>query len=49
VPRGDAKEAVARALARGVVVRDLPSAGWLRASCGWWNDEDDLERLVAAL
>jgi L-cysteine/cystine lyase len=49
VPRGDAKEAVARALERGVVVRDLPSAGWLRASCGWWNDEDDLERLVGAL
>jgi selenocysteine lyase/cysteine desulfurase len=34
---------------RGVIVRDLPATGALRASVGWWNDEGDLERLVEAL
>jgi L-cysteine/cystine lyase len=34
---------------RGVVVRDLPGTGWLRASCGWWTSEEDVERLVAGL
>jgi L-cysteine/cystine lyase len=33
----------------GVVIRDLPSTGLLRASVGAWNDESDLERLLAAL
>ena len=32
-----------------VIVRDLPGRGLVRASVGWWNDETDLERLVAAL
>jgi L-cysteine/cystine lyase len=32
-----------------VIVRDLPGRGLVRASVGWWNDERDLERLVAAL
>ncbi|HVS29183.1 MAG TPA: aminotransferase class V-fold PLP-dependent enzyme [Solirubrobacteraceae bacterium] len=30
----------------GVVVRDLPGRGALRASVGAWNDEADLERLL---
>ena len=30
---------------RGVILRDLPGMGTLRASVGWWNDESDLERL----
>ena len=34
---------------RGVVVRDLPGLGWVRASCGFWTSEEDLERLVDAL
>jgi L-cysteine/cystine lyase len=34
---------------RGVVVRDLPGTGWVRASCGFWTSEEDLERLVASL
>lgn len=34
---------------RGVVVRDLPGTDLLRASVGWWNDEDDLLRLVEGL
>ena len=33
----------------GVVVRDLPGTGLVRASCGWWTSEGDLERLVSAL
>jgi L-cysteine/cystine lyase len=31
-----------------VVIRRLPN-GWLRASCGWWNSAEDIERLVASL
>jgi selenocysteine lyase/cysteine desulfurase len=33
----------------GVIVRDLPGRPYLRASVGAWNDEEDLQRLVAAL
>jgi L-cysteine/cystine lyase len=33
----------------GVVLRNIPNRPWLRASVGAWNDEQDLERLVAAL
>jgi L-cysteine/cystine lyase len=35
--------------AAGVAIRDLPGTGLLRASVGAWNDESDLDRLVAAL
>ncbi len=38
-----------RLAAAGVVIRDLPGTGLLRASVGAWNDESDLERLLAAL
>ena len=38
-----------RLAAAGVVIRDLPGTGLLRASIGAWNDESDLERLLAAL
>jgi L-cysteine/cystine lyase len=47
--RGDAPETSAALYERGVVIRDLPEGGLLRASVGWWNDERDLERLVEAL
>jgi hypothetical protein len=30
-------------------VRNLPGRGLVRASVGAWNDEGDLDRLVAAL
>jgi L-cysteine/cystine lyase len=40
---------VARLAAEGVVVRDLPGTGLVRASCGFWTSEHDLERLVAGL
>jgi selenocysteine lyase/cysteine desulfurase len=39
----------ARLAERGVIVRDIPGRPWLRASVGAWNDEDDLQRLLAAL
>jgi L-cysteine/cystine lyase len=49
VAPGDPAEDAARLYDAGVIVRDLPGTGWLRASCGWWNEESDLERLLAAL
>jgi L-cysteine/cystine lyase len=45
---GEPEAAVARCLEHGVIVRSLPN-GWLRASCGWWTSESDVDRLVAAL
>ena len=33
----------------GVIIRELPGRNLLRASCGWWTSEGDLERLAAAL
>jgi selenocysteine lyase/cysteine desulfurase len=38
-----------RLAAAGVVVRNLPGTPYLRASVGAWNDEGDLDRLLAAL
>jgi L-cysteine/cystine lyase len=49
VAPGDAMEDARRLYDAGVVVRNLPGTNWLRASCGWWTNEDDLTRLVAAL
>jgi selenocysteine lyase/cysteine desulfurase len=34
---------------RDIVVRDIPERPLLRASVGAWNDESDLQRLLAAL
>ena len=31
----------------GVVVRQLPGSGLVRASVGAWSSEEDLERLLA--
>jgi selenocysteine lyase/cysteine desulfurase len=33
----------------GVIIRDLPGTPYVRASVGAWNDDRDLERLLAAL
>jgi L-cysteine/cystine lyase len=33
----------------GIVIRNLPGTPYLRASVGAWNDEGDLDRLLAAL
>lgn len=46
---GDTTEAAAALYKRGVILRELPGTGLLRASVGWWNDGSDLERLVEAL
>jgi L-cysteine/cystine lyase len=46
----DESAAIVRTLTEsGVIVRDLPGRGLVRASVGWWTSDDDLERLVAAL
>ncbi len=45
----ESAEIVARLAEAGVIVRDLPGRGLIRASVGWWSNEDDLERLLAAL
>ncbi len=45
----NAAAVVARLAEAGVVVRELPGTGLVRASVGWWTSEDDLDRLVAAL
>ena len=42
-------ETVKRLAENGVIVRDLPGTGLVRASCGFWTSEDDLERLVRGL
>jgi L-cysteine/cystine lyase len=45
----DAAAKAARLYEAGVIVRDLPGTGWLRASCGWWTSGDDIDRLATAL
>jgi L-cysteine/cystine lyase len=46
---GDPEATRDRLFAAGVVVRHLPGTPYVRASVGAWNDEGDLERLLAAL
>jgi L-cysteine/cystine lyase len=46
---GESAEVVARLAESGVIVRDLPGLGWVRASCGFWTSDEDLDRLVAGL
>lgn len=45
----DPEATVARLAENGVIVRDMPGTGLVRASCGWWTSDEDLDRLVAAL
>jgi L-cysteine/cystine lyase len=45
-PNGDPAELVESLFERGVVVRELPGRNLVRASCGWWTNEDDLQRLA---
>ena len=40
---------VAKLAEEDVVVREIPKSGLVRASCGWWTNEDDLARLAAAV
>jgi selenocysteine lyase/cysteine desulfurase len=47
---GRAAEDIAGALAaRGVIVRPLPEPGGLRASCGFFTNAGDIERLTEGL
>ena len=45
----DPEQTVAKLAESGVVVRDLPGTGFVRASCGFWTSEEDLERLIRAI
>ena len=45
----DPAKVVERLALEGVVVRSLPGRDLVRASVGWWTNDEDLERLVAAL
>jgi L-cysteine/cystine lyase len=49
VPVDESADVVARLADAGVIVRDLPGRGLVRASVGWWTSDDDLGRLVANL
>jgi selenocysteine lyase/cysteine desulfurase len=46
---GDTKAVVKRLYEEGVVIRDLPGTGLLRASCGYWTSDEDIDRLVNGL
>jgi L-cysteine/cystine lyase len=48
-PDGDPTELVATLDAQGVIVRELPGRNLVRASCGWWTNDDDLQRLAAGV
>ena len=48
-PNGDPTELVASLQDRGVIVRELPGRDLVRASCGWWTNDDDLQRLADGL
>jgi selenocysteine lyase/cysteine desulfurase len=32
-----------------VHVREIPGTGLIRVSCGWWNSDEDVDRLLGAL
>jgi L-cysteine/cystine lyase len=48
-PNGDPAELVESLHAQGVIVRELPGRNLVRASCGWWTNEDDLQRLARSV
>ena len=48
-PSGDPADLVVSLHDRGVIVRELPGRNLVRASCGWWTNEDDLQRLAAGV
>ena len=49
VVSGEAATVTGHLAQRHVVVRDLPELPWIRVSCGYWNDESDVDRLIEAL
>jgi L-cysteine/cystine lyase len=46
---GDTAELVKALYEAGVIVRELPGRGIVRASCGFWTSDGDLDRLLDAL
>lgn len=46
---GDPAALVEALRSAGVHVREIPGAGLIRVSCGWWTSDVDLDRLLAAL
>ncbi len=48
-PNGDPTELVKRLEQQGVIVRELPGRNLVRASCGWWTSDEDVERLAAGV
>jgi L-cysteine/cystine lyase len=48
-PAHDPSELVAALDEEGVIVRELPGRNLVRASCGWWTSEGDLQRLAAGV
>jgi selenocysteine lyase/cysteine desulfurase len=48
-PRADPEAERDRLADAGIVLRNIPGRPWLRASVGAWNDEGDLDRLMATL
>ena len=46
---GDPEQIALRAYEQGVVIRNLPRTDLLRASCGYWTSDEDLDRLLAVL
>jgi L-cysteine/cystine lyase len=48
-PEEDPEALSLRLAEAGVVIRDLPGTGLARVSCGYWTNEDDLQRLASAL
>jgi selenocysteine lyase/cysteine desulfurase len=48
-PPSDPTELVVTLQSHGVIVRELPGRNLVRASCGWWTNEEDLQRLVAGI
>ncbi|MCW2976734.1 MAG: hypothetical protein JWM06_2015 [Actinomycetia bacterium] len=48
-PSGDPAELVAALDDAGVIVRELPGRNLVRASCGWWTSDEDLQRLAAGI
>jgi len=46
---GEAAAVVERLREARVDVREIPGRGIVRASCGWWTSDEDVERLAAVL
>jgi L-cysteine/cystine lyase len=47
--QGETKDVALNLGEQGVVIRDLPGRGLLRASCGYWTSEEDIDRLIEGL